>query len=540
MGKYVLSKMVKQKEAAFFVVMIVLSFIAASATPYLNGKFVDLLTVSKDVSLIVQFAFIIIGIGVLGAVLSYFANLTTVKVVTKTTMTLIFDGMENFLKTDLIIAEKFKSSYITQRLFQDTNVITTFVLSNFLSIFLNGVLIVGVLLCFFMINPLLCIVVIIVIVPYIVLFRTLKVPLLKSSEQKKEADTLFFGNIHSIIEQILDIQLNSRFSEAKREGEESFANCFPFIVKAGRLSYLFSSIDSIIQIVFQSILFVFAGIQITIGKMTIGEFIMINSYFSLLLRAVKYYTSIYKQYQDALASYKRINTILTYPKMQNGMSKIDEINIIEVKDLNYSFPEQKKMIFSNANCIFHKGESYEIIGENGEGKSTLFKIITVLYGHGLSVAFNNQFASNVDLENARINLLSCVPQKIFAPKVKVRDFLLRKLNITSQELNSMIENDRELREYSQYIRNIWEHQCDTLSGGELRKLHIWAAIKKEADVLLLDEPTTDLDIQSQTELTDFIKENKHKQLIIVMTHDKNIVDLAQHVIKIKEGGLFVL
>ena len=164
----------------------------------------------------------------------------------------------------------------------------------------------------------------------------------------------------------------------------------------------------------------------------------------------------------------------------------------------------------------------------------------MLYGHGLSVAFNNQFASNVDLENARINLLSCVPQKIFAPKVKVRDFLLRKLNITSQELNSMIENDRELREYSQYIRNIWEHQCDTLSGGELRKLHIWAAIKKEADVLLLDEPTTDLDIQSQTELTDFIKENKHKQLIIVMTHDKNIVDLAQHVIKIKEGGLFVL
>ena len=102
--------MVKQKEAAFFVVMIVLSFIAASATPYLNGKFVDLLTVSKDVSLIVQFAFILIGIGVLGAVLSYFANLTTVKVVTKTTMTLIFDGMENFLKTDLIIAEKFKSS----------------------------------------------------------------------------------------------------------------------------------------------------------------------------------------------------------------------------------------------------------------------------------------------------------------------------------------------------------------------------------------------------------------------------------------------
>lgn len=250
MWKYVLNKMIKQKEAAFFIVMIILSFAVSSAAPYLNGKFIDLLTVSKDIHLIVQFALIIVGVGVVGALLSYCSNLTTVKVLTKTTMASIYEGMDNLLETDLVIAEKLDFSYITQRLFQDANVITSFVLSNFLSIFLNGTLIVGVLYCFFVIDPLLCLIVVVVLIPYIVLFLALKRPLFDSSEKKKEADSRLFGSIHSIVEQVFSIQLNSRFSGAKKEAQASFTNCFPFILKAGRLSYLFSSIDSIIQTVF--------------------------------------------------------------------------------------------------------------------------------------------------------------------------------------------------------------------------------------------------------------------------------------------------
>lgn len=66
------------------------------------------------------------------------------------------------------------------------------------------------------------------------------------------------------------------------------------------------------------------------------------------------------------------------------------------------------------------------------------------------------------------------------------------------------------------------------------------SIAKKADVLLLDEPTTDLDTQSQAELIDFIKQNRSAQLIIAMTHDKGLIDTTQHVIKAEKGGLFVL
>lgn len=540
MWKYVLNKMIKQKEATFFIVMIILSFAVSSAAPYLNGKFIDLLTVSKDIHLIVQFALIIVGVGVVGALLSYCSNLTTVKVLTKTTMASIYEGMDNLLETDLVIAEKLDFSYITQRLFQDANVITSFVLSNFLSIFLNGILIVGVLYCFFVIDPLLCLIVVVVLIPYIVLFLALKRPLFDSSEKKKEADSRLFGSIHSIVEQVFSIQLNSRFSGAKKEAQASFTNCFPFILKAGRLSYLFSSIDSIIQTVFQSVLFIFAGIQIAVGNMTVGEFVMINSYFALLLRAVKYYTAIYKQYQDSLASYKRMRAILAYPKILNGEIEIDAINTIEVQNLNYGFSDQKHMVFSNANCVFKKGESYSIIGENGEGKSTLFKILTSLYGYGKYVLFDGLLSAEIDLKSARKRLFSCVPQKLYAPQINVKDFLVKTMNVTVDELNLMLENSEELNGYAQFLKNILGHRCDTLSGGELRKLYIWVASQKKADVLLLDEPTTDLDAQSQAELIDFIKQNRSAQLIIAMTHNKGLIDTTQHVIKVEKGGLFVL
>lgn len=311
-------------------------------------------------------------------------------------------------------------------------------------------------------------------------------------------------------------------------------------MKAGRLSYLFSSIDSIIQTVFQSVLFIFAGIQIAVGNMTVGEFVMINSYFALLLRAVKYYTAIYKQYQDSLASYKRMRAILAYPKILNGEIEIDAINTIEVQNLNYGFSDQKHMVFSNANCVFKKGESYSIIGKNGEGKSTLFKILTSLYGYGKYVLFDGLLSAEIDLKSARKRLFSCVPQKLYAPQINVKDFLVKTMNVTVDELNLMLENSEELNGYAQFLKNILGHRCDTLSGGELRKLYVWVASQKKADVLLLDEPTTDLDTQSQAELIDFIKQNRSAQLIIAMTHDKGLIDTTQHVIKAEKGGLFVL
>lgn len=71
---------------------------------------------------------------------------------------------------------------------------------------------------------------------------------------------------------------------------KEFQQYLPKVLKANRLSYFFSSTDSVISTLFQSVMFVFGGVQIIRNEMSIGEFLMINSYFSLMLKAVKYFS----------------------------------------------------------------------------------------------------------------------------------------------------------------------------------------------------------------------------------------------------------
>lgn len=81
---------------------------------------------------------------------------------------------------------------------------------------------------------------------------------------------------------------------------------YPYIEKSNRISILFSSIDSFLIIIFQSIMIIFCGIKILKGSMTIGNFTMINMYFNLFVKNFKKIIDCVKNYPDAQVSYNRI------------------------------------------------------------------------------------------------------------------------------------------------------------------------------------------------------------------------------------------
>ena len=72
-------------------------------------------------------------------------------------------------------------------------------------------------------------------------------------------------------------------------------------------------------------MFVVGGISIIDGKMTIGQFTMVNTYFGIFLKVVKYYINFCKDLQDAKASYARILKIKNYESIENGKIEIENI-----------------------------------------------------------------------------------------------------------------------------------------------------------------------------------------------------------------------
>ena len=536
MVRYVLLEMRKQWEFFPFVFMLLASFFLSVISPYLNGVFLDFLTYNHVIEEVLKFSVLIATVGILGAIMSYFANMATTKILTKTAFSLLFKLTTHIEHMKLRYIEKQNAAYVTHRIFNDVIQVTTFVISNFLTAILYLIQMVGIAILFLYINPLLLILVVILLIPYILLFCLMKEPLYESLKQKKEADNSIFGNLASQINNVFYTQLNSSFEQNDKTFRQEFSYYLPHVLKANRLSYLFSSTDSVISTIFQSLMFIFGGIQIIYGKMSIGEFLMINSYFSLMLKSVKYFANIYKSYQDASSSYSRVTEFLQTPEMSNGNMEITQIQTIDIDKLSYRFTSQngELKLFNDLSYSMAKGNVYAIVGANGSGKSTLLKILAGLYESENAIYINNHPLFHINMDVVRQELYSIVPQKLLVPSGTVQSYLAETLAVPKQSVSATLEGSCELKSYAESIMLLLDNECKTLSGGELRKLHLWLAVNKRSNVLFLDEPSTGLDEKSKEDLIDYLRGDPLHRIIVVMTHDSDMIKAADHILKINE------
>ena len=536
MVRYVLLEMRKQWEFFPFVFMLLASFFLSVISPYLNGVFLDFLTYNHVIEEVLKFSVFIATVGILGAIMSYFANMATTKILTKTAFSLLFKLTTHIEHMKLRYIEKQNAAYVTPRIFNDVIQVTTFVISNFLTAILYLIQMVGIAILFLYINPLLLILVVILLIPYILLFCLMKEPLYESLKQKKEADNSIFGNLASQINNVFYTQLNSSFEQNDKTFRQEFSYYLPHVLKANRLSYLFSSTDSVISTIFQSLMFIFGGIQIIYGKMSIGEFLMINSYFSLMLKSVKYFANIYKSYQDASSSYSRVTEFLQTPEMSNGNMEITQIQTIDIDKLSYRFTSQngELKLFNDLSYSMAKGNVYAIVGANGSGKSTLLKILAGLYESENAIYINNHPLFHINMDVVRQELYSIVPQKLLVPSGTVQSYLAETLAVPKQSVSATLEGSCELKSYAESIMLLLDNECKTLSGGELRKLHLWLAVNKRSNVLFLDEPSTGLDEKSKEDLIDYLRGDPLHRIIVVMTHDSDMIKAADHILKINE------
>lgn len=176
-----------------------------SISPYLTGSFVDFMINNKDVHRVVYLSSIIMLIGIAGVVLAYCKNTLSVKITSQVSFDLLRDITKHFEKVKLSIVETIDSTYLTQQINTDVNVITGFVISNIIPMFMNVILAMAIICLFISINKYLLVLMVVLIVPYIILYANMHQPLYEKFLDKKEADSKFFSKFSSQICQIFNI-----------------------------------------------------------------------------------------------------------------------------------------------------------------------------------------------------------------------------------------------------------------------------------------------------------------------------------------------
>jgi cobalt/nickel transport system ATP-binding protein len=207
--------------------------------------------------------------------------------------------------------------------------------------------------------------------------------------------------------------------------------------------------------------------------------------------------------------------------------------IIEIKNLNYTYPDGKQAL-KNINLDIFEGESVGIIGPNGAGKTTLLLHLNgILRGKGFISVFGNEINNgNLKIIRSKVGLVFQNPDDQLFSLTVFDDiaFGLLNMNIPPSEIKERINKvlkDLDLINYE----NLIPHH---LSLGEKKRVSLATILVMEPEILVLDEPTSNLDPYSKRHLISILK--KLKITKIIASHDLEMVlELTDRVILLNKG-----
>ena len=222
----------------------------------------------------------------------------------------------------------------------------------------------------------------------------------------------------------------------------------------------------------------------------------------------------------------------------------DVENVFELQNVSYSYSENHSAL-TNISMVVRAGESIAILGANGSGKSTLLKILCglIFASSGTTKAFGSALSeAGMELNRSefaryfrrRVGMVfQDADSQLFSPVVwEEVSFAPLQLGLPEEEVQNRVNESLNLLG----IPHLKNRSPQTLSEGEKRKVALASVLSLSPDVLLLDEPSSDLDPRTRVWLSGFLNElHSAGKTIITATHDLELAaDTSDHCIILNE------
>ena len=211
--------------------------------------------------------------------------------------------------------------------------------------------------------------------------------------------------------------------------------------------------------------------------------------------------------------------------------------MIEFTNVSKSYKD--KLILRDINMTFSSGEFVAIIGSSGCGKTTLLKMINKLLpmDRGDIIIDGKSIREIPDIKLRR-EIGYVVQEGGLFPHFTVKENLEIVPQLEGLEPEKREQRINELLDMVNLDPKLYSNSypCQ-LSGGQQQRVSIGRAIVKNPDILLCDEPTGALDYSTSKEILKLIEDinQKYKNTIIIVTHNEAIKNMADHVIKLRDG-----
>ncbi len=533
--KHIFIKIISEKKKSFIFLTLINIFVTAIGVllPYLNGKFIDLLTLRVRYNIILEMCLFILAIGLASVILFYIKQILEAGIRLKSAYSIKLKVVEQVRKIPILIYKKFNPSYLNHRTEQDISDIVAFIIANYATVFINFVQILVLLFIIFKISKNITIIMLIFLPIYYFAYLKFRKPLYDRSYEAKETQNSFFNSLNDQFTFLEDIKINANDEYNNKYLFLQFNDYFKKYINYIKTSGKFSSLDGIISIVFQVATFLQGGWETLNGRMSIGELTIICTYFAMALQVIKYYFELGKTYQNVKTSVNRLNEIFDIEVEQDGKLIIEKINVISC-DLTFKYEGDKNLI-EKIKIDLEKGNICSIVGKNGSGKSTISKLLIGILNTG-DVYYNENNISSINMKNLRSQHILYISQSLNYPNRTI-DEIYREFN-ENISLNEVLEKIKEMNLNDEediinlYNQN-WNKNVNSLSGGEKQIISILKCIVRDAEFIIFDEPTSNLDANRAEIFLNIIKYlQKQQKLLLIITHDLSLADVSDSLIEL--------
>ena len=512
-----------------------LVIIASLGTPYLTAYFIDNVLVPKNKDLLYNSLLMIFACYFLGKTSSYFSNIYSVKLHYKATFSLNLDVISHIQKLPLQYFERLDTVYLNRRVNDDAQDVIEFMLDNIVNVFVNIITVLGLAFILHQYAIELVYLLAAVAVVFILIYKTLKQRLYERSYRQKEAQNSFFARLNEQFSNIKFIKINALAPSLRNDIVMAFGELLNAVVRFAKANWLFLSAGDIVKYAATlSVLFI-GGVKVLDGSLSIGKFVVINSYFVMAFDSIVYFLGVGKSWQSVIVSLDRINKIMLEPREPCGSTRLSHIECIDVSNVSFSY-DGSRNVLSNFNCRFRKGNIYCILGNNGAGKSTLTHLLVALFNpEGGNIRYDNVPVCDIDVYHLRRHIVAFSEQEPTLFNSTIKKNLI--IDDDTQNEDKLIYwlnrlNLKNLIDTFPSGLNTIIDRGTNISGGEKQKLSQARTFIKDAQVVILDEPTSSLDNDSVLRLQQILLDIKSDKIIIVITHHEKFQCIADEVIRL--------
>ena len=284
-------------------------------------------------------------------------------------------------------------------------------------------------------------------------------------------------------------------------------------------------------------LILFSLDKIDFSAFLIGVILLMSSYGPVIALS-----NLSSNLLQTLASGERVLSLLAEePELKDVESAVDlkDVSRIDVENVNFSYGEEQ--ILSDVRLSVKKGEILGIHGRSGSGKSTLLKLLMRFYDpKSGSIKINGETLPNINTRSLRDNMAYITQQTYIFNETIEENIRLARRDATLDEIMEAAKK-ASIHDFILSLPQGYQTKMTELGGnlsdGEKQRIGIARAFLHNAPIILLDEPTSNLDSLNEAIILKSLLNVKSEKLIILVSHRQSTMAICDQVIGIENGRM---